>query len=1064
MDGSDRHRWEGHVIVCGLQGVGLRTVEQLHRAGVDVVVVDDEPDQRLARIVQAWDVPHIMGSPRIAGVLEQAGLSTARAVVCAERTELQTLETGLLISEQRPDIRVVVQLANAAVGAAVAQVTGQGTVPDVAALAAPSIVEACLGSDSFRIELAGTHFITAETEVNRFASLRALFGSLAPIAVVPADGSATVACPGRDHMVSIGDRVTVLGTLDEVVGAGLVPGTEEDGSDHRHRRQGVGGLLRRVTSVVGSAANRALRLAMVAALALVVVSVVVLRLTYRLPHGGHMNSLTALYFTVETISTVGFGDFSFSGQSTGLLVFGIALIAMGAAMLTTVFALITNLLVSWRIEQSLGRSHLVGMEGHVVLIGLGSVGIRVLEGLQAAGRDVVVVERNESNRFLNQARAMGVPVLIADSTQRQTLDDANVSSAAAVAVLTSDDLTNIETGLAVRDHLGDRWLTVPVVLRVFDRDLGHTVEHHFDFRHVRSTSALAAPRFVGAALGLDPRVVHRRPAAVSGRPADRGTRARSRRAGHAGPAGPDPGHRPQPGRGRRPPRAPAPPRHPLRPRRSGLPGGSLRGAVGRAAPPARGRGRLVAVRPEAGGRRPMCPRTSGVVTSVRKQFIARAPDVRAAFTTGSLDVHLRWVRSRKGAGRAPEPPPAPESMEERPPVDSDKTRNLSVGPRRRTTHLLAVTLVAAGALLAACSSSSTSSTTTTAAPGGTLSSSNAAYLAADLKAPAGTLNASGSTFVQPFFTVAFHNYTAQNQGLQVNYQGVGSGAGITAFESGTVAFAASDVPMAASDLAKVPASAGPVIQIPDILGGVSISYNLPGVTKRIKLDGPTLAGIFDGTIRTWNASQITALNPGVNLPSNPITPEVRADSSGTTYIFSDYLATAAPSVWKLGASKTIAWPSVAVASPKNTGVAASIKSTPYSVGYVELAYALQNNFTYAAVKNAAGAYVVPSLSTVAADADQKVNVSPTDFSIVNGPGLTSYPISGYSWAIFLQKQTNATVGAGVVKVLDWTTHTGGGQDSASSLGYVPLPPAVQNQNRTTLLTVTGPSGQTLLTK
>jgi phosphate transport system substrate-binding protein len=443
------------------------------------------------------------------------------------------------------------------------------------------------------------------------------------------------------------------------------------------------------------------------------------------------------------------------------------------------------------------------------------------------------------------------------------------------------------------------------------------------------------------------------------------------------------------------------------------------------------------------------------------------------FVLRSLQVRSTFTSDRYGHGRAPDAPPyrrrhpitpAPESMEERPPVDSDKTRNLSVEPGRRTTHLLAVTLVAAGALLAACSSSSTSSTTTTAAPGGTLSSSNAAYLAADLKAPAGTLNASGSTFVQPFFTVAFHNYTAQNQGLQVNYQGVGSGAGITAFESGTVAFAASDVPMAASDLAKVPASAGPVIQIPDILGGVSISYNLPGVTKRIKLDGPTLAGIFDGTIRTWNASQITALNPGVNLPSNPITPEVRADSSGTTYIFTDYLASAAPSVWKLGTSKTIDWPSVAVASPKNTGVAASIKSTPYSIGYVELAYALQNKFTYAAVKNAAGAYVVPSLSTVAADADQKVNVSPTDFSIVNGPGLTSYPISGYSWAILLQKQTNATVGAGVVKVLDWTTHTGGGQDSASSLGYVALPPAVQNQNRTTLLTVTGPSGQTLLTK
>jgi len=377
---------------------------------------------------------------------------------------------------------------------------------------------------------------------------------------------------------------------------------------------------------------------------------------------------------------------------------------------------------------------------------------------------------------------------------------------------------------------------------------------------------------------------------------------------------------------------------------------------------------------------------------------------------------------------------------------------------------VATGLVALGVLLAACSSSSTTSTTTTAPPGGTISAGNAGFLAADLKAPAGTLNASGSTFVQPFFTKAFYTYTSKNQGLQVNYQGVGSGAGITAFEAGTVNFAASDVPMGASDLAKVPASAGPVIQIPDTLGGVSISYNVPGVTKRLRLDGPTLAGIFDGSITTWNASQITALNPGVTLPSNAIVPEVRADSSGTTYIFSDYLKSANPTTWTLGTSKTVAWPSVAVQSPKNSGVAASIKSTPYSIGYVELAYAIQNNFTYASVKNAAGVFVTPNLATVAADADQKTNVSATDFSIVNEPGAGSYPISGYSWAILLQKQTSATTGAQVVKVLDWTTHTGGGQDLAPGLSYVPLPPAVQNQNRVQLLTVTGPTGQALLTK
>jgi phosphate transport system substrate-binding protein len=384
--------------------------------------------------------------------------------------------------------------------------------------------------------------------------------------------------------------------------------------------------------------------------------------------------------------------------------------------------------------------------------------------------------------------------------------------------------------------------------------------------------------------------------------------------------------------------------------------------------------------------------------------------------------------------------------------------------RRRMTPLLAVGLVAGGTLLAACSSSSSSPTTTAAIPGGTLSPTNASYIAADLKAPSGSLIAAGSTFVQPFFTKAFYTYQGLNNGLTVNYSGVGSGDGITDFEQGSVDFAASDVPMSSADLAKMPASAGTVIQIPDILGGVSLSYNVPGVTKRIKLDAATIAGIFDGSIKTWDASQITALNPGVSLPSHAITPEVRADSSGTTYIFTDYLAAAAPSVWKLGTSKTINWPSGDIQTPKNSGVASSIQSTPYSIGYVELAYALQNHFTFAAVKNSAGAYVVPSAATVAADADQKVGVTPTDFSIVNEAGATSYPIAGYSWAILLQKQKSATTGAQVVKVLDWTTHSGGGQDQAAGLGYVALPPALQNSNRTTLLTVKGPSGQVLLTK
>jgi len=403
-------------------------------------------------------------------------------------------------------------------------------------------------------------------------------------------------------------------------------------------------------------------------------------------------------------------------------------------------------------------------------------------------------------------------------------------------------------------------------------------------------------------------------------------------------------------------------------------------------------------------------------------------------------------------------------MEVRAPVDSGTTPQTAQVPRRKTKRTFVVGLVAAGALLAACSSSSTPATTTTAPPGGKLTSDNAKYLAADLQAPAGTLTAAGSTFVQPFFTKAFFTYTSKNQGLQVNYSGVGSGDGVTDFESGSVDFAASDVPMQAADLAKVPAASGPVIQVPDILGGVAVAYNLPGVSGHLKLDAATIAGIFQGTIKTWNAAPIKALNPGVSLPSNAIVPEVRADSSGTTYIFTDYVAKAAGTAWTLGTSKTITWPSVAVQTPKNSGVASSIQSTPYSIGYIELGYAIQNKFSYAAVKNVAGNFVVPSIATVAADADQVASVTPTDFSIVNQPGATSYPIAGYSWAILLQKQTSATTGAQVVKVLDWTTHTGGGQDLAAGLDYVALPPNIQNQARTALLTVTGPSGQTLLTK
>jgi Trk K+ transport system NAD-binding subunit len=332
-------------------------------------------------------------------------------------------------------------------------------------------------------------------------TFRGHYGNLAPVAIMPGDGGAMASCPGRDHRVVAGDRVAVLGTEDELRLGGIDPRRTRRSPQ---RTVAITRRLARRAAVLMEEGNKGLTFVVGGLLALIVGSTVVLRFTYRLPPGqGHLGLLTAAYFTVETVATVGYGDYSFSTQDPLLRLYAIVLIAIGVALVSTAFALFTNILVSRRIERSLGRRQVPGMVDHIVVIGLGAVGIAVVQGLIAEGQRVVVIERDDNNRYLAQARALGVPVVIADATQLQTHRMVNLNDAAAVAVLTSADLTNIETGLAIRESLGERWDEVPVVLRVFDRDLARMMEQSFGFRHVRSTSALAAPWFVGAALGLD---------------------------------------------------------------------------------------------------------------------------------------------------------------------------------------------------------------------------------------------------------------------------------------------------------------------------------------------------------------------------------------------------------------------------------------------------------------------------------------------------------------------------------------------------------------------------------
>ncbi len=499
-EATDPYRgWRGHVLVCGLGSLGLRTVEQLRLAGAAVVVLADAPSSDSVRMLADWGIPLIPRQGHLSEPLYAAGIEGAACVVCIEATDLRTLETVLLIRDMRDDVRIVAHLDNPAVAGAVQEVTGAATVLDIPALFAPSVIEACLGRRAHDLTLGATEFLAVETVAPRGGTLRELYGALVPLGVASDGATAPLVCPGRDERVRARDRVTLLGPRHDVAGAGLAPGSGAGPVSPRARLR----HLQRLSRNLAVWSDGALRTALCLALGLLVVSTLVLHFAY-VQHGGdRLSVISSLYFTVETIATVGFGDFSFSAQPVGIEIFGIALILAGTTLVTTIFALLTNALVSRRIAQSLGHARIPGMRGHVVLVGLGAVGMQVLDGLLRRGREVIVVERDEQNRYVNQVRERGVPLVLGDSTLGQTLDSVNLAQAASVAIVTSDDLTNIETGLAVRDRLGERWREVPVILRVFDRELGRRLEASFDFRHVWSTVAIAAPWFVGAALGME---------------------------------------------------------------------------------------------------------------------------------------------------------------------------------------------------------------------------------------------------------------------------------------------------------------------------------------------------------------------------------------------------------------------------------------------------------------------------------------------------------------------------------------------------------------------------------
>ena len=325
--------------------------------------------------------------------------------------------------------------------------------------------------------------------------------------------------------------------------------------------------------------------------------------------------------------------------------------------------------------------------------------------------------------------------------------------------------------------------------------------------------------------------------------------------------------------------------------------------------------------------------------------------------------------------------------------------------------------------------------------------------AAVVPAAAQDLTGAGATFPNPIYSKWFSDY-ARKTGVQINYQPIGSGGGIRQLSEQTVDLGATDAPMSDAELVK--AKGGPILHIPTVLGAVVVTYNVPEVKRTLRLDGNALADIFLGKITKWNDPRIAALNVGVKLPGSDILVVHRSDGSGTSYVFTDYLASVS-AAWaaKPGKGKEVQWP-VGLGGKGNEGVAGQVKQLPGSIGYVELAYAKQNKLAYADIRNAQGQFVTPTIAAVTAAAAGAVAKLPatTDYrvSIVNATGKGAYPISSFTWLLVYRNQTDAAKAKKLTDFLKWALTDG--EKSAATLDYAPLPAAMAKQLIRQLGTVT----------
>ncbi len=468
-----------HIIVIGDDALATTIAEELKNAGASIVKLR----------------PAEVGS---------ADFARASAIVCAGANDVRNLEIALLAREANPNVRVVARLANNVLREAVGIGNGPGAILDVADLAASSVVEACRSQTTHPFEAAGIEFVVSGAEAPYSATLREIYADLAPVAVIHGKNSPSpgevVPCPGRDLPIYAGDWTSMIGTKDELAARGI---TVPRPTATRTRHSWLG-RLSDAARAMRDDVNPMLFPSLAIGMFLVLGSTIVVHLAYR----PRLSWLDALYFTSETITTVGYGEFGFAQQAAWLRLFAIAQMFSGITITAVLVAFLADLLLSRRFVHTAGLRRARHLRNHVVVVGLGSFGIRVVSDLTAAGYDVAVIERDENNRFLSAADELDVPVIFGDATLRQTLKAARVDRARAVAVLTQDDMVNIEIGIVLLEMLGSRvtagvsQTSIPLVLRVYDRVLGAAVARRFGFENVRSTVDLAAPWFIGAAMGL----------------------------------------------------------------------------------------------------------------------------------------------------------------------------------------------------------------------------------------------------------------------------------------------------------------------------------------------------------------------------------------------------------------------------------------------------------------------------------------------------------------------------------------------------------------------------------